>query len=364
MDGQPAGATDVLSNPDRELHATGEEVLHAGFAQVDEDGLVRATFVRPTISRRIELTGVPIYAGSAQGQDTDAIGSPGMYDVTFVLSTPGDETFLSKLDLGAFTQSGTSLLQVPPGTRQITVKLTGNAAAPSFALTANAQMLVSNVIVSVSAPTFADAERAAHDLVAPMLSWWSYRYDVPIELKGWVVREQSTQATRYRFGVLARAVVTDSNTYLSKPECRFVLSAYREGMNAINPIYQALCFYRVVEGADRIRAKRRTAAGSSFREPTNEVIPAGDALAQLNFHDRAALRPYAGRAFGFARNALRELVRNAASHLDPTGVQESLIADEFADITRCEDAALVLKFMARVMLNNELRSDAAVASLM
>jgi hypothetical protein len=208
------------------------------------------------------------------------------------------------------------------------------------------------------------AERDAHDLLAPVLSWWSYRYDVPIDLKGWMVRELATKITRLRFGVLARAVPTENNRYISKPEFRFVLSAYREGMNAINPMYQACCFYRVIEGARRLRAKRRTRIGARFREPTTEQMPSGDALAAMNFHDRTAIAPYAGRAFTYVQAHLRDLVRNAASHLDPTGEQETLRADEFADIMRCEDASLVLKYIARGILENEFRADPDLGGLL
>src|SRR5581483_4591057 len=103
-----------------------------------------------------------------------------------------------------------------------------DAAAPTLGLVPNANGLVSSAVVKLQAPTFVDAERAAHDMLAPMLSWWSYRYDVPIDLKGWMVMELATKATRLRFGVLARAVPTENNRYASKPEFRYILSAYRE----------------------------------------------------------------------------------------------------------------------------------------
>ncbi|HZP97446.1 MAG TPA: hypothetical protein VFC31_14095 [Candidatus Limnocylindria bacterium] len=64
------------------------------------------------------------------------------------------------------------------------------------------------------------------------------------------------------------------------------------------------------------------------------------------------------------RDQLRDLVRDAASHLDPTGEQETLMADQFADITRFEDASLVLKYIARVMLDNEFRADPDLAPLL
>lgn len=75
-----------------------------------------------------------------------------------------------RLDVGQFLASGTSLLKLPPGARQVIVRLSGDTPATSFTVAANANALMSTAVVSVDAPTFADAERAAHDMVAPTLS--------------------------------------------------------------------------------------------------------------------------------------------------------------------------------------------------
>ncbi|HZP97447.1 MAG TPA: hypothetical protein VFC31_14100 [Candidatus Limnocylindria bacterium] len=202
------------------------------------------------MSRRVALTNVPVYVGEEEGDDSRAVGAPGEYEVTFILSAPGNEAFLTQMDVKEFLESGYSLLQLPPGTHAVVVNVPGQAPAPVLKLLPNASGLVGTAVV------------------------------------------------RFRFGVLARAVPTDNNRYVSKPELRYVLSAYREGMNAINAMYQACCFYRVIEGAHRLRARRPAAAGSAYREPTNEVMPSGEALAALNLHDRVALAPYAGRTFG------------------------------------------------------------------
>lgn len=40
------------------------------------------------------------------------------------------------------------------------------------------------------------------------------------------------------------------------------------------------------------------------------------------------------------------------------------MADRLADITRCEDASLVLKHIARVMLDNEFRANPDLATML
>jgi len=327
--------------------------------------VVRVLFERPKVSRRVAITGRPVYSGDApRAPQQDALGSPGTYEVTFILSTPGQDAFMEGIDITALLKAGSSLLQMPPGVVQARIAVSGGTGTGGFTLFPNDRGRVARAVISLRAATFVDAEVLAHDLVAPMLSWWSYRYDVPIDLQGWLVIEKATRATRVRVGVLGRAAITDNNRYASRPEHRFILSAYREGMNATNPVYQALCFYRVLEGAYRLRAKRRGAAGATFREPTNEVMPAGADLAALDFHDQAAIAPYAGRSFAYVRDDLRTLVRNAAAHLDPTGEQETLAADTYRDVTRCEDATSVLRYVARVVLENEFRADADLAPLL
>jgi len=41
--------------------------------------------------------------------------------------------------------------------------------------------------------------------------------------------------------------------HVSKIEHRPLFASYREGLSAINPFYQALCFYRVIEGINKLR---------------------------------------------------------------------------------------------------------------
>jgi hypothetical protein len=52
---------------------------------------------------------------------------------------------------------------------------------------------------------------------------------------------------------------------------------------------------------------------------------------------------------------MRDLLRNAVAHLDPSG--DSLMADEYKDVETCEEAIPVLRYVARQMLRHEIDAD-------
>jgi len=59
--------------------------------------------------------------------------------------------------------------------------------------------------VRVTAANFAEAERFACDLVLANLSWWSYRYDVALDIKGYKLLEEKTEVRRLVFRFLGKS---------------------------------------------------------------------------------------------------------------------------------------------------------------
>src|SRR5438876_6796317 len=221
------GPGGLMTRPGRSSwRATGERTHSIGFVPLDS-GAARGTFQRPATSRRITMTAVRVLADDAgtPHEQGHSIGSSGTYEVSFVLSTPGSDAYVADLDLSEFAESGSSLLQLPPRADQVRILVDrGNGVGQEFTASKNASGLLSKIVVSVDADTFVEAEQQAHDLVAPMLSWWSFRYNVAIDLRGWIVREAATGAVRVDVGVLGRPAITDDTRYYSRPEFRFVLS--------------------------------------------------------------------------------------------------------------------------------------------
>jgi hypothetical protein len=70
---------------------------------------------------------------------------------------------------------------------------------------------------------------------------------------------------------------------------------------------------------------------------------------------RDAMLPFAGFKFTRVMETLRPTIRNAVAHLDPTGEERSLVADRWEDVKTIWGAVPVLRYMARVLLEDEVR---------
>lgn len=64
-------------------------------------------------------------------------------------------------------------------------------------------------------------------------------------------------------------------------------------------------------------------------------------------------RPYLRRKFTWVFNQLTSLIRNAVAHLDP--MNYVLDPDKFEDLDKCHKAIPVLRYMARQMLDGNLK---------
>ena len=287
-------------------------------------------------------------------------GGQGMYIVTFFLSIPGKEHFRDEIDFNKFVQSGNSLLLVPQEAAKVNVTLFNDQEAVVVTLSKNTHGALSTAQLRVQASKFVEAETNAFNIVMPLLSRWSYLYDVALDIAGYLAMEERTDTQKWTLGLLGKEKVLNFNrTDVSKPMYRTVFSAYREALNATNPFYQLLCFYKVIEGVKKLRTIRKEAilrAGNEYREPSDERIP--DRESDCASPDSLILdhfKPYLGKKFTWVLDQMRGLLRNAVAHLNPEG--DTLVADTFEDIAKCELAIPVIKYISRVMLRNELQTD-------
>jgi hypothetical protein len=325
-----------------------------------------AQIQRSDINEWAAITVVPDFAppDPRAGIAFSPEGQPGVYRVTFVLAVPGKDVFRADLDIERMTQSGDSLLAVPVG-RHFKVEIS-NGTRAEIDVAPNADGKLATAVTRVTAASFQESQRFAWNLVMPMLSWWSYRYDAALDITGYEVLEEATQAQRWVGGVLSKvkpfaADPSEGNLH-SRPEYRTLFASYREALGATNLFYRFLCFYKVVEGCYGLRAQRRQAihtAGQAYREPTEEIPADLSAFADCQPYPHVeSFRPYAGRRFTRVRDELRAVMRNAIAHIDPENL--SVVADNFDDVAACEKAAPVIKYMARQMLRNELVADGIV----
>jgi hypothetical protein len=215
------------------------------------------------------------------------------------------------------------------------------------------------LIARLDAASFRQARQIAHDLIQPFVSWLSYAHDVAIDVAAIRIEEEATRISMLRAGLLGEERRLRIEGHQSKLEYRLLFSSYREGLSSTNTFFQALSFWRVIEGVRalrQIRHKALTAAGMPIRDPSEAMPNEISSITAVDKHYLDNFTPYAGWKFTRVIDELRPVIRNALAHLDPE--HDVLVADRFDDMERCEKAVPVLRYMSRIMLSSYLEADA------
>ena len=132
-------------------------------------------------------------------------------------------------------------------------------------------------VVDIRADSFQDAETKAYRALSSYLNLASTALDVPLRVFQVESVELRTEGRRNSFlnpyqEVFLSIPIKEPIT----PEFAGYSFLYREALNTNSPIYQFLCFYKILEGIDKRRARLAVKAkseGQSFSRP-REVIPA------------------------------------------------------------------------------------------
>jgi hypothetical protein len=140
-------------------------------------------------------------------------------------------------------------------------------------------------------------------------------------------------------------------------EMRSLLACYREGLNSNSPLYQALSFYKVMEGVEALTKRRSRAAAragaSSAADPMAERLPSDlSELIETSEWSREVFAPYLRKTFSEVEELVRDAIRNAVAHLTPG--KNVLVSDRFVDIDSCRLIAPVLRYVARRLISGEL----------
>lgn len=314
---------------------------------------------RPDHNSRVGYIVVPQFAsGDVRHGKATPRGNPGTYRVTFVLSVPGSKVFREQLNLGRTYLEGDSLLMV--SAEVVTVRVaTGSPDLGSMILTKNQQGRIATIVVRVQADSFEDAERRAYDMATAFLSYVSYVNDTAIDLTGYELLEESVGTVKGVFGMIGRqkafTLPSDSGTWVSDDKYKRILAAYREGMNATNVFYQALSFWKVIEGCKRLRDAKNAVAKAGATQPYTPLLEMPARIEEVPLSDelvREMFRPFLGRKLSAVVDHFRPLLRNAIAHLDPS--QDVLDIDRYDDVVTCMRAIPVLRYMARQYIGVEL----------
>lgn len=321
-------------------------------------------FPRPEANSKIEFTLVPGFpANHPQSKIPRPLsGGRSLYNVTYNLSIPGVDVFKDSFDFEKLSKSGNSLLQLPKG-EFLVIEATGETYKSEIHFLCNSKGILSQAHLRVECDNFEEAERFAHERVSMILSYWSFLFDIGIEISNYLIIEENTGTRKYSVGLVGRVkAFNDENGFKVSPEYRRILASYREAMNSSNLFYQALSFYKVIEGTLNLRKIERRKAKTLIKgvEPfePNEKFPFDINLFPIdklgNYENevtRKAFTKYLGMNFKEVRDDLKDLIRNAVAHLGD--FENVLDADRYDDVVVCSRAIPVLKFISRKMLEND-----------
>ena len=310
-----------------------------------------AQLPRPRVTEFVAIAVVPVFPGITD----NPAGSPGFYDIVFVLGVPGVSSVSTSLDFDAIVAGGDSLLQ--GSGLQVQLESSDGQSLHTARIVPNRNGHLAQIRLAVTADDFSSAETEAFDAVMPTLSRIAFEADTPLEVTAISLTERATQTRQLRTTLVGAVQPAPEIAETTTPEARMFLAAYREGLNGNSPLYQALSFYKIVEGAtkfhtSRVRAARKRGEAAPA-DPMETRIPADPMdLAGATEWARDNFTPYLGKSFAEVRDAVTDTIRNAIAHISPN--MDLRIADYAADIQACRTITPVLRYVARELIYAEL----------
>lgn len=217
-------------------------------------------------------------------------GAPGSYEVVFVLRRPGYPLLPERQISFSTGHLGDSHLAIskpafkPPGNEdadQIRLYAGTEDGRFEFVGTPNSRGFLGKLTsLPFKANSRLHAEEIAYRALAGSLSNLSLQLDIPLEIAQTETKERLTHNVHISFvspHIEAPLAVNPATTLMT--EYRGIASLYREAMNTNSPVFQFLCFYKIIEAlrARRKRLERQAKkAGTAYVAPT-EVLPTSHA---------------------------------------------------------------------------------------
>lgn len=262
---------------------------------------------------------------------------------------------VDSLDLEEIVKSGDSLLVASPGLDMVIEIVDSGGVRLDFIQNSSGRL--GHVLMEVVAANFADAATAAHDLIMPALSRLAFQANTPLDVKASVILEKATQSIRLASVLVGQYQPLPLVPGTSTQEQRMLLASYREGLNSTAPLYQILCFHKVIEGARGFQKRRLRAAIRSNSDappdPMRKRFP--DRLSDLPASpewENTLLEPYLGMTFAEIDTAIGQTMRDAVAHITPG--KGHLVADYLQDLENCRGLVPVLRLMAHKIIEMEL----------
>jgi hypothetical protein len=314
---------------------------------------VRFQIPRPEVNEHIAITIAPQFTRNGPGPAPE--GSPGDYEVVLILGVPGVNSVVGTVIVDDWSNSGDSLLASDGLTLDLLAE--DGQAMGKAQFIPNHEDRLARVHLTVHANTFADAEQHAHDAVMPVLSWLAFEANVAVEVVATAITERTTSTRQVSARMMGQVQAATAPQGWSTSKLRPFLAAYREGLNSTSPLYQAISFYKIIEGARAFHKKRTREApraGSPLPpDPLSQAIPSDAAhIPGLPEWTRPLFTPYLGQTFGQVDKAVKNTIRDAAAHLAPDFHR---VSDYLEDVRACRAVVPVLRYIARELIHNELQ---------
>lgn len=326
---------------------------------------------RPPVTSVMSYMMQPIFDPNAPRPQPGAPGpkgSPGTYRIRCPLAVPGRNVVQDRLDFEELVREGDSLLAVGTDVHILRASIVdaSNGSTVDVTVHVNAKHRLRDLEFEVAADDFTTAAERGHDLVSALLSRWSFLHDVSITTSAMEIVELATQVHAWTLTWVGMVKAFADTEGVTDADHRVLLSAYREALGSTEPMWQALCLYKVAEGVWAFRQQRTQAAiaaGATPAEPNERVPTDFSEIGHPNERAslEAALRPYAGKKFRAAFDDIRETLRHAVAHLDPNGTP--LVQDRWQDLQKVQTALPGLRWMARQMLDAEVQAHAEPAPI-
>lgn len=308
---------------------------------------------RPSVAEFTRVTSVTRFE---TGEAGPVSGSQGEYSVIFVLGVPGVNSVATEMDFDAVLRSGDSLLA---GTGQ-SVQWSDRPDDPqpsTFLFSANRFGHLDRVELNVNAESFAKAEQLAHDLVMPILSRMAVEANAPVEVKATVITEKGTSIRQMGATLIGTVKAAPEFAVVITPALKPLLAAYREGLNCSAPSYQALAFYKIIEGVETFSKNQRRKAQQQGKSVPDDPLLALMPSSLADLPDgppwsKYRFTHYLGMSFQEVKDSFEKVIRNAVAHLTPG--RDLRVPDFMEDVERCREAVPILRYVARELILAEM----------
>jgi hypothetical protein len=238
----------------------------------------------PPVSAQLPVTGlpgqnashivVPIFPEGDPRNQGGPVGLPGDYEVTFTFNRPGYPLAPEKSITASDNLEGDSHLKI---TAIFRLEVSVDGVKYKFEGKPNSRGFLASLTVYGHAANLKDAHDKCYRALAPTLSNFSLRWDVPLVIYQVDVKEirRGTRQITNRNPFSEVSIKGIFGVPITK-ELMTYGAVYREALTSESRTYQFLCYYRVIESMQarrkRLRPKARVPkTGKDVRDPNGSV---------------------------------------------------------------------------------------------